>query len=150
MNTQDELTARINALDEGEPDPNASMGMDVHMAKNIKIKVGKLAEAAKKYPDHPIAKVLQAAIKSISPSKELIMDRVDVMAMLENKEVELITTYQVFEGSRRKIIRKQLGKSLGPAKKPDLGPGKEPDLETGKEPDLEPDLETDEEPDLET
>ena len=115
-----ELKERINALNEGKPDPNASMGMDIHMTKNIKITAGKLVEAIKKYPGHPVAAVIAKSIESIAPGKEVIMDRVDVLAMLDNKEVIVVTTYEIFEGSRRKVIRKELGKSLGPAKAPAL------------------------------
>jgi len=124
-----ELRERISALNEGKPDPNASMGMDIHMTKNIKITAGKLVEAIKKYPDHPVASAIAKSIESIAPGIEVIMDRVDVMAMLDNMEVVITTTYEVFEGSRRRVIHKELGKSLGSAKKPDIGKGKKPELQ---------------------
>lgn len=117
MSKTDELLERINKMNSGEVIEEPA-GVEVVENATIKLTVGQLATAAEANPEHPVAVATRKSVKTLNPSQEITMDRADVQALLENKEVVLDTKIETVEGEPRNVTRKSVGPELSVGKKP--------------------------------
>lgn len=108
--SSDSLRDRIKAMNAGthqEPD-----GMCVIKAHNMKIKIKELTELANANPGHPFAKTLAGPIKTLPPEREVRVSKVEVEALMDNREVIFSEHSEEFNGKTRIIKTKTLGPSL--------------------------------------
>lgn len=66
----------------------------VKKERYVALTAQEMREVLEKRPEHPIAKVYANAVRGVVNSKVLYVDKVDMEAMLDNKEVEVIETFQ--------------------------------------------------------
>ncbi len=104
----DKLRKRIRS---GEP---AVEGMTIHYPDLVQLTAGELREACKVHPDHPLADEKLLSVADLPDDYNVICERADIQALLENGTSILEVTV---EGKRR-ISRKRFSAGLIPAPSP--------------------------------
>jgi hypothetical protein len=99
MDTVNQLLDRIN-----NPEDQKASGMETHSERMVKVTVAELAEAIKKNPNHQVALSYKKGIQGFAPTHTLIVEAIDLKALLEDKEV--IPTRTTKDG--RVIVKKVL------------------------------------------
>jgi len=119
-----ELQKRLK--DEGTEDDGPKVHpLKVRDAKTFKLTAGELRKAIEANPEHPKSKAFTKAVRGIPAVKEIIIERVDLEALLDDKEVDTITrlvdhidpeTNQP-TGDKVKVETKKIGKPRNGGKK---------------------------------
>lgn len=84
-----DLLKRTKAVAGGDPDPQEVEPLVVSQARKIKITAGELRDAVRGNPDHPISKVYSKAVRGFPNNRQVVVDAVDLQAVLENGTVEV-------------------------------------------------------------
>lgn len=118
------LRARLNESEESKSDP-----LVVKRDRLFELTVQELRDTCELNPDHPLASVKKKSVAGMPYNAKVVVDRVDIEAILENKEVNVSRTTETdTDGVKVTVERKVLGgpvsKSVSPPKKPDPGPQK--------------------------
>ena len=89
----DSLRQRMQAQDRGG---GAAAPLTVYRTKKFRLTAGELLEACKSCPDqrHPLIAVFTRAVQNMRPQDDVVVDRIDMEALLDNKEVELVEELQ--------------------------------------------------------
>lgn len=111
-----ELLDKINSLNSGKPADAAVQGVAVTKAPTMELTIGQLAKAVETNPEHPVAKACSKALHTLPSHTKVSMERIDVQALLENKDVKMQTGVEEFEGQPRNVITKSLGQAMSTSK----------------------------------
>ena len=107
-NEVDKLRDRINEA--ATSGPTKIQPMMVREAATFKLTAGELLAACKECPDHPNAAIFTKAAEGMPPNNSVVIERLDLEAMLNGQEVETYTTVEPVEGTKEqaRVVRKRL------------------------------------------
>jgi len=111
MSSEEALRARIaEAKDEGTSGKPVQP-LKVNRIPKFKLTVSELKQVSKQNLDHPNAKVFLQAVRGFADDKEITVDRVDIEALLDDRNVIMETRIQPVSGeaSDIKVVEKKLG-----------------------------------------
>ena len=108
MSKLDELRRRL-AESDAKVQP-----LKVRQAKLVKATAAELIAACEANPDHPVAAIYCKATYRMPPAKQIMVEAVDLEALLDNAEV---VTEEVIEGDAR-VVRKRLVRQTRPLPAP--------------------------------
>lgn len=116
MSVKDELRARLERLDKtGKEKPIAPMV--VRETPMISVTLDELRSACQANPDHPKARDFMDAIRKAPPGKDVLIERIDLQALLDNKDVQTKVTVEDGDADGRlKVARKVLVDRKQPVK----------------------------------
>lgn len=106
-------------LEEGNNLGETQPGMDVHVVSPVATKVAEVKEVIKQHPDHPNAKVFERAIRGMRDTDTVMIDKVHLQSVLENKEVIVKRSGINTEEGPAIEIRQELGGDYKPPEEPD-------------------------------
>jgi hypothetical protein len=86
----DSVLSRMNKPKEEQATPELGY-IKVQKGETFTLTCRELAAVIAKNPDHPVAQAYAKAVKKNPPDEPLIIEKIDLQAMIDNKEVELIT-----------------------------------------------------------
>jgi len=112
MSADDALRARINAAKEEGTSGKPVQPLKVNRIPKFKLTVGELKQVAKQNLDHPNSKVFLSAVRGQTDDKEMVVDRVDIEALLDDRNVLIETRIEPVSGENSDI--KIVSKTLGP------------------------------------
>ncbi len=128
----DELRAKLDKLNNGEYNSGVTTGMVTRKTSTIEISIGELAAACDAKKDHPIAKawrktVLENTKKGVKgepdellANNKVIVDRTDLEALLDNKEVVVVSLGEEVDGGfSSTVLSKEVGDTIKPAPSPE-------------------------------
>ena len=96
-------------LSKGDNEAKPVAPMPSRSERQFACPVAESKGAIKANPEHPVAKVFKNAIRGYPDSKELIVDAVDMEALLDNKRVRAESTIEEGdEFSAVRVVRKKL------------------------------------------
>lgn len=120
MSEVDKLRSRLADAAAGKEADNLHP-LSVRNNQTFKLTAGELLTACDTQPDHPNAVIFRKAVRNFPPTKDVVVERVDLEALLDDKEVEVKTTIEdhVDErgnktGDKVRVERKVLGRSRTP------------------------------------
>lgn len=129
-NEVDKLRDRVNKA--SISGPTNIQPMMVRESATFKLTAGELLAACKECPDHPNVPIFVKAAETLPENYPVVIERLDLEAMLNGQEVETYTTLENIEGTKEKarVVRKRLkgtpkaqGKPVKPATtKPEAKP----------------------------
>lgn len=79
--------------------------------KTVEATAAELVAASEANPDHPVAKEYLKATEKFRPAMSLFVDQIDLLALLDNKEV--IRKEYVDSDTLERYTGKELGRTLG-------------------------------------
>lgn len=82
----DQLRERLKQSTEGKTREVAALQVDI--SAKFKLTAGELRSACEQNPDHPFSHVFQRAVSLHPDAKEVTVDRTDLQALLDNREVK--------------------------------------------------------------
>ncbi len=115
-----ELLDSINELESGKTIGELK-GLSIRVLKPLALTIKQLKAAVKAHPNHPVALACAKTISTLSDSKTVVMDRVDVQALIENKSVIEETKIEETNGSKRRCLTKKVGAVLSVPQVPKQG-----------------------------
>tara|TARA_R110000803_G_scaffold3285_6_gene11207 strand:- start:6811 stop:7167 length:357 start_codon:yes stop_codon:yes gene_type:complete len=115
MSATDEIRKRI--ANTKNPDASPVAPLAVKRNKAIKMTVAEAKVACEAHPDHCCSKVIGKAIAGMLDTSSVTLDLVDVEAMLDGGEVEVVETTEMVGGQSSTVKTKRLkSKSARPIK----------------------------------
>ena len=115
---------RLKAMEDGVP-PTVQKGADVHVTRGVEVTVGELLTAIHAHPEHPVAQAWRNNV-SLPDNTILTVDKNDLVALMENKVVEVERKVETHEGVPSTMIRKSVGGSYTPPTESVVLPVKHP------------------------
>jgi hypothetical protein len=127
-----DLKERLRKLNNGEfPSAGAQTGMITRRASMIEVTIGELAAAIESNKDHPVAKAYARTINEhtkktkdqpdvLLEANKVVLDRIDLEALLNNKQVIHTTEgVEVEDGFLSEVQTKAVGDTVRPAPSPE-------------------------------
>jgi hypothetical protein len=88
--------------------PAEEMAIVAIQSKTITVTAGELREVCKANPAHPNTRVFTNAVKDFPDNREVIVEQIDLQAVMDNQEVEI--AYTVKDGQKvrtKRLLPKQ-------------------------------------------
>lgn len=102
----DDLRARLNA--KVQPKQASAIELPVQKARMFNLTVGQLRATCEANKDHPLAADKIESVKGMADHEEVICERIDIEAILDNKDVFIERRLQVIDGKDVTTVEKKL------------------------------------------
>ena len=87
---------------------------NLRRAESFQMTLGELREVVKAHPDHPSVKDAYAKLAASGrpDSAEISVDRVDILSVIQGKEVKRKVEFEVLGGQTHKVFTKEIGDAV--------------------------------------